>query len=385
MDRHELIKRIEKKEDIHTEFKRTINREDLAKAITCFANTDGGQIVIGVEDNGNIAGVEDTDSLMRKVDDISFNRCEPPVTVIQETVDIDEKTVVIINVPKGDQRPYRTGSGLYYIRSSNRCRQASRQELLRLFQAAESLYFDETEVFRTSVSDLDQDSFKRFFRDFLNMKITTENIHTYMKNLKVISSGDKPTLSGILFFGIQPQVFFPTTKVIAAYIKGNDISIPPTDKKEIKGKIPEILENTLQFLRLHLREEHKIRGMESELYPEIPIEALREALVNAVAHRDYTISAPIRIFIFTNRVEFHTPGNLPNSVTIESMKIGGSHVLRNPTLYNFLAKMGLVTDIGSGVKRIITLVRETVEKDVELELRGNEFLLTIPRRGMDEI
>ena len=385
MDRHELIKRIEKKEDIHTEFKRTINREDLAKAITCFANTDGGQIVIGVEDNGNIAGVEDTDSLMRKVDDISFNRCEPPVTVIQETVDIDEKTVVIINVPKGDQRPYRTGSGLYYIRSSNRCRQASRQELLRLFQAAESLYFDETEVFRTSVSDLDQDSFKRFFRDFLNMKITTENIHTYMKNLKVISSGDKPTLSGILFFGIQPQVFFPTTKVIAAYIKGNDISIPPTDKKEIKGKIPEILENTLQFLRLHLREEHKIRGMESELYPEIPIEALREALVNAVAHRDYTISAPIRIFIFTNRVEFHTPGNLPNSVTIESMKIGGSHVLRNPTLYNFLAKMGLVTDIGSGVKRIITLVRETVEKDVELELQGNEFLLTIPRRGMDEI
>ncbi len=385
MDRHELIKRIEKKENIHTEFKRTINREDLAKAITCFANTDGGQIVIGVENNGNIAGVEDTDSLMRKVDDISFNRCEPPVTVIQETVDIDEKTVVIINVPKGDQRPYRTGSGLYYIRSSNRCRQASRQELLRLFQAAESLYFDETEVFRTSVSDLDQDSFERFFRDFLNMKITTENIHTYMKNLKVISSGDKPTLSGILFFGIQPQVFFPTTKVIAAYIKGNDISIPPTDKKEIKGKIPEILENTLQFLRLHLREEHKIRGMESELYPEIPIEALREALVNAVAHRDYTISAPIRIFIFTNRVEFHTPGNLPNSVTIESMKIGGSHVLRNPTLYNFLAKMGLVTDIGSGVKRIITLVRETVEKDVELKLQGNEFLLTIPRRGMDEI
>jgi ATP-dependent DNA helicase RecG len=130
MDRHELIKRIEKKEDIHTEFKRTINREDLTKAITCFANTDGGQIVIGVEDNGNIAGVEDTDSLMRQVDDISFNRCEPPVTVIQETVDIDEKTVVIINVPKGDQRPYRTGSGLYYIRSSNRCRQASRQELL---------------------------------------------------------------------------------------------------------------------------------------------------------------------------------------------------------------------------------------------------------------
>ncbi|MCK5217352.1 MAG: putative DNA binding domain-containing protein [Methanosarcinales archaeon] len=385
MDRYELIKRIEKKEDIHTEFKRTINREDLAKAITCFANTDGGQIVIGVEDSGKIAGVEDTDSLMRKVDDISFNRCEPPVTVIQETVDVDEKTVVIINVPKGDQRPYRTGSGLYYIHSSNRCRQASRQELLRLFQASESLYFDETEVFRTSVSDLDQDSFNKFFRDFLNMKITTENIHIYMKNLKVISSGDKPTLSGILFFGNQPQVFFPTNKVIAAYIKGNDISIPPTDKKEIKGKIPEILENTLQFLRLHLREEHIIKGMESELYPEIPIEALREALVNAVAHRDYTISAPIRIFIFTNRVEFHTPGNLPNSVTIESMKIGGSHVLRNPTLYNFLAKMGLVTDIGSGVKRIITLVRETVEKDVELELQGNEFLLTIPRRGMDEI
>jgi len=133
-------------------------------------------------------------------------------------------------------------------------------------------------------------------------------------------------------------------------------------------------------LKLYLTEEHKIKELEPEVYPEIPLEALREALVNAVAHRDYTISAPIRIIVFKDRVEFHTPGKLPNTVTIESMKIGGAHVLRNPTIYNLLAKMGLVTDIGSGVFRIIESVRKMMQKEVLFDLTDTEFILTIPRR-----
>jgi len=381
MDKFELMERIEKGEDIHTEFKREVDRENLAKAIISFANTDGGQIIIGVADSGEIVGVDDTDEVMRRVDDVAFNRCEPPITVVQETVDAEGEGVVIVNVPKGDQRPYRTRSGLYYIRSTNRRRQATRQELLRLFQATESIYYDETEIFRASISDLELDHFEKFFRDYLGMEITDESIYTYMKNLKVISSREKPTLTGLLFFGRHPQFFLPHARVITAYIEGDDLSLPPKDKKEMDGRVPEILENVMVFLKLHLKEEHRIRGMEPELYPEIPEEALREALVNAIAHRDYTISAPIRILIFKDRVEFHTPGVLPNTVTIESMKIGGSHVLRNPTIYNFLAKMGLVTDIGSGVRRIITLIKETVERDVDLKVEGNEFLLTIPRRG----
>jgi len=121
--------------------------------------------------------------------------------------------------------------------------------------------------------------------------------------------------------------------------------------------------------------------MEPENYPEIEDFVLREALVNAIGHRDYTISAPVRILIFKNRIEFHTPGKLPTGVTIESIKIGGAHVLRNPTIYNFLRKMGVVTDIGSGVKRIIESVKKTTGKNVKFELTDGEFILTIPRKA----
>lgn len=141
-----------------------------------------------------------------------------------------------------------------------------------------------------------------------------------------------------------------------------------------------MIEDAERYLRLYLREEHQIKGFEPETIFEIPQPVLREAVVNAIAHRDYTISASIRILIFKDRVEFRTPGKLPNSVTIERIKIGGAHVLRNPTIYNLLAKMGMVTDLGSGVRRMIKLVREHTHKEVELEETESEFVVTIPRK-----
>jgi len=152
------------------------------------------------------------------------------------------------------------------------------------------------------------------------------------------------------------------------------------DKKDINGTIIQIIENTERFLKIYLKEKHEISDFEPEIKYEIPMEALREAVVNAIAHRDYTISAPIRILIFTDRIEVHSPGRLPNTVTIESMKVGGAHVLRNPHIYNMLAKFQMVTDLGSGVRRMIKLVKDHIGLDVELIANENEFMVKIPRK-----
>ncbi len=204
-------------------------------------------------------------------------------------------------------------------------------------------------------------------------------IENYLKNLKLISINKKPTIAGLLFFGKNPQHFIPYSKIIAAYIPGGDISTPPADKKDLEGKIPDMLESSLKFLRLYLKEKHRIKGFEPELYPEIPEEVLREGIVNAVTHRDYTVNASIRLFIYKDKIEIRTPGRLPNTVTIDSMKIGGSHVLRNPTIYNLLYKIGMVTDIGSGVFRMIKTMREKLNKEINLNLTETEFILSIPR------
>ncbi|MEA1965071.1 MAG: putative DNA binding domain-containing protein [Candidatus Aerophobetes bacterium] len=376
----ELRERILKGGNLHTEFKESLpGNEILAKSIVCFANTDGGQLIIGISSSGDNVGVGDLDEAVRKIDDVAFNRCEPPISILPETVDMDGKVILIINIPKGDQRPYRTKSGLYYIRSGNRCRQASWQEVRRLYQTGESIYYDETPISKASLGELDIDFFNDFLEKYLDVSPEEMLIENYLKNLKVITNKKKPTLAGILFFGVNPQQFIPYAKIIAAYIPGTDLSIPPSDKKDLEGRIPDMLEKTLKFLKLYIREEHRIKDFESELYPEIPEGVLREGIVNAVAHRDYTINASIRLFIFEDRIEIRTPGRLPNAVTIESMKIAGCHVLRNPTLYNLLYKIGMVTDIGSGIYRMIKKIKEKLNKEIELNLTENEFILSIPR------
>ena len=140
-----------------------------------------------------------------------------------------------------------------------------------------------------------------------------------------------------------------------------------------------MLEDAARFLRIHLRTAHRIQGFEPEVYPELPEEALREVLVNALAHRDYTVPAPVRIFIFDDRVEVRTPGGLPNTVTIEAIRLGAIHVLRNPTIYTLLGRLGLITGIGTGIYRTIQQVRKFAQKDPALFLEGNEFVVSLPR------
>ena len=381
MDEIELMEKISRKENYQIEFKEKLtDKRTLAKEIVCFANSEGGQIFVGVNDDGKIIGVENIDKLMLIIDSVANQNCKPPVTILMESIQIDDKDVLVINIPKGSHRPYKTINGQYYIRSSNRCRQASREELLRLFQSSESLYYDETPVLQANLEDLDLNYFKDFIYKFLQIKIKPEETRNTLTNLHLLSTNDKPTISGLLFFGRNPQKFFPNYKIVCANISGNDISTPPSDKKDILGRVSTILEDTIRFLKLYLKESHVIKGFESELRFEIPEVAIREVIVNAIAHRDYTIEAPIRIIIYKDRIEVHSPGKLPNTVTIESIKLGGSHVLRNPTIYNLLSKMGLVTDLGSGVRRVTQIIKESLGKEVSFIETEGEFTVIIPRK-----
>jgi len=383
MNTIELLELINKGEGYHLEFKlEEESTEDFAKTIVCFANTDGGKILIGVDDTGRTIGVSDIDKVMLRMDDIALNRCEPPVIILQESINIDGKNVVIVNVEKGSQRPYRTKSGHYYVRSSNRCRQATREELLRIFQSAKSLFYDEIPINNSKLTDLDISSFKFFLRNYLNIETNNdEEIINYLCNFHLLEKESlTPTFTGILFFANNPQNFVSESRIVCANIEGTDISQTDLETKNLTGKISDIINNVEIFFKLSLRNKHRIKDFQPESEYEIPLTALREAIVNAIAHRDYTINAPIRVLIFTNRVEIRSPGRLPNTVTVESIKVGGSHVLRNPTIYNMLLKMGLVTDLGSGVRRIIKLVKEHLNKDIEFENTENEFVIKIPRK-----
>jgi len=385
MNLSELSQRIEKWEDLHTEFKEeAAHEDDLSAALVAFANTDSGQLIIGVSKTRQIVGVRDADKVMQRLDQISVNNCEPPLTIVQETIATESGVVVVVNIPKGDQRPYRTNRGDYFIRTTSGRRRASRQELLRLFQDTESLYYDEMPVLRASLADVDRYAFENFVQrayhsDLDGLKIRYEDMLRNLGYLREHSGKIYPSMACLLFFGRDPQKFLPTAYMVAARIPGTSLASEPSDNKQITGTAASMLTEALRFLYIHLPIPHKIKGLEPEARPELPEEALREILVNALAHRDYTIAAPIRVFIFDDRVEIRTPGTLPNTVTIESIQLGGVHVLRNPAIYTLFSRLGLVTGIGTGVYRASLQIQEFTKKETTLKMEGNEFVVSIPR------
>lgn len=381
MDLTELRERIARWENLHTEFKqRLVHSDDLAASIVAFANTDGGQLILGVSESREIVGVEDPDRVTRDVDNAATNNCEPPITVIQETLQPEAgRTVVVVNVPKGDMRPYRTNRGVFYVRTSSGRRQASREELLRLFQATESLFYDETPLLRLSLDEIDLSYFEYFLRETGQSNLIENGDRERLLANWSLVVNDHPTVAGILLFGRDPQRHLPYAQINAARFPGTDSSFDPLDRKDLTGRLLEVIDQAERFLYLHLPVPHEIRGFEPEPKPELPKEALREAIVNAVAHRDYTIRGPIRLFIFDDRIEIHTPGRPPNSVDAAAMR-AGAHVVRNPWIYARLSDAGLVTRAGTGIRRIIRLVREATGREVDIKVSDFEVLLTIPRK-----
>lgn len=385
MDRLELQQRVARGENLHTEFKEgPIRPDDLAAELTAFANTDGGLLIFGVTDDRRIVGIEDADALMQQVDQVAYQNCEPPLTVVQETVQTEQGVVVLVHVPKGDLRPYRTRRGDYYIRTTSGRRRASRQELLRLFQAAESLFYEETLVLQASVEDLDFQAFRRF-----RQKVSTDlqaDDRQLLLNWRLVREHEgsyHPTVAALLLFGREPQRFLPYTYISAARLPGKDAAAEPSDAKRIEGTLFDLLEDAARFLKLHLQTPHHIRGFEPESFPELPEAALRETVVNAIVHRDYTISAPIRLFVFDDRVEVRNPGGLPNTVTLDMVKSGLAHVLRNPLIYASFYRAGLVTDTGNGVRRVFQMVKEAIGVEPGIYEEGNELVVSLPRRKLN--
>lgn len=377
MNSSELHERIAAWEDLHTDFKLRFGSDrELAKDLVCFANTDGGQLVFGVSDDRQITGVDDTDWLASKVDDVAYQHCEPPITVVQETIAAGSAKVLVVNVPKGDQRPYRTKSGHFYVRTTTGCRQASREELLRLFQASESFYYDESRLLRLSLADLDFDAVEQYLRD-TEQDEHIDDAERLLRNWRLLE-GEHPTVAGVVMFGRKPQTNLPQAQINAATFAGNDTSDNPIDRTDLTGRLLDVLGQAEEYLRLHLLNPHVIEGFESEPHPEVPLAALREAVVNAVAHRDYTVSGPVRLFVLRDRVEIHTPGRAPNTVDEGAMR-SGAHVVRNPHIYARLSDAGLVTRAGTGVRRIIRLVREATGREVRIDLQPHEVLVVIPR------
>ncbi len=369
-------------ETLHTEFKSArVHSDGLAAAIVSFLNTAGGVLLLGVEDDQTVTGIDNIDTASQRVEQILANNITPRATTYIEAVEYAERTLLKITIPQGLDRPYQTQKGQCFVRVNAGKRLASREEIRRMYLAVRAFYYDESTVLNTQLSDINSQAFDTFLNLAYGYPIddsrTGAERSRLLNNLKAMQ-GDELTVAGLLFFGKQPQNHLPTARIDFAHFAGSSAGEVILDHKTLNGCLSEQLEKIEQLLRIHLSNNGIIRDFKPETRYEMPLEMLREAIVNALVHRDYSLSAPIRVLMFTDRIEIHSPGSLPNGVTVENIR-AGIHVERNPIILSLMAKLGLMTRLGTGILRILRLAEEAQLPPPDLIENDSEFVVTLYR------
>mgnify|MGYP000974665761 CR=1 FL=1 len=384
METLELIERISNGEDSFTQFKReSIPAKDLAKEFVSFLNAEGGILIFGVDDSGEIKGLsfDEIEKLGQLIGNSAEQNVKPPFHPIVENIAIGESKLVIVHIPKGVSKPYATSSGDYYIKSSSDKKKISQEELRRLFAESKRLYADEEIVHGSDITDLDTSLFYRFLEKD-NVSVYEElrsgklQLSQVLENLE-LSRENQLTLAGNLIFGIKPQKFSKSFYIDCCYFDGNDISVDKyISKKTIDGNLLTMFNNSLDFLISNLISFQDGVDFNSSSTLEIDERVLTELIVNALVHRDYYIQSSIKIFIFHDRVEIISPGKLTNSLTVEKIKNGIS-IHRNPILNSICKNVLPYSGYGSGIKRAISINENIVfENDIEKE----QFICIIPRQ-----
>ena len=378
METSELLELIEKGEDSQNQFKERFESIDaLASEICAFSNSNGGKILVGVSDEGEITGLkkEDIQKLNEWVSNTCSQKIDPQVNVTTQNIKYLDKIVMVINVPMGSNKFYMANGKDIWVKVGADKRRAKREEIQRLLQSSGHLYADEMPVENTNLNDINLDIFKAFYERRTHEKLEELNIplEKLMSNLKLMADG-KLTLAGLLVFGKKPQEKKPQFVIKAVLFPGNSPAVSEyKDSRDITGNIPKIFEASRSFLINNLRWIQKDQHFNTTGILEIPQIALEEALINAIVHRNYFISSNIRIFIFDDRVEIISPGALPNTINVDSIKMG-IHIERNPILVSLLKDVENIPyrGIGTGVQRILRECRDAGITVDFLEEKENE-------------
>lgn len=359
MDIQSLKDRLQAGEDSRHQFKENFASIDhLAVELSAFANSQGGILIIGVDDRGDVTGLEGEDvrRLNQWIANATAQKIEPPLFVSTQTVLVEQQVLLLVEVLRGPHKPYCVNKSEFWVKNGADKRRATREELFRLMQDSSRLYADEM-LTDLSVEDMDMLWFARYYQATFGEALSEVEVgrETLLENLKLAHDG-RLTLAGLLLFGKEVSRHKPQFG-----IKGTVYLTPDEfrDKEDMGGHLFEQHKRGVDFILRNLHRGPSGKDFNAPGEIEIPAAAIKEVVANALMHRDYFIDSSVFINLFDDRVEVSSPGVLPNTVTVENIKLG-IHLERNPILLSFAAKDAEFgyTGRGSGIPRILRLCRE---------------------------
>jgi ATP-dependent DNA helicase RecG len=401
MTKTELLELIRNGENSGVEFKRdTVQHFDLAKELVAFSNSNGGHVILGVDDDSTVFGLTRSN-----IEQFVMNTCRdkirPEIIPYFEIIkDIEPgKDVAVVSVAEGwtVHCRWHDNHSTYYIRVGSHSREASKEELERLFQQRGGFRVEVRPVTGSSIDDLDmrrlQDYFRRVGKQDIPRTDDLQGWQQLLVNTEIMSEGGEKiacTVAGLLLFGKHPNRYLPQAGIEAVAYPGVEKEYASVERMSIRGPLvglflenqltePGIIEHAAYFVKrntgvsasLH----HGTSRVEEAAYPE---EVIREALVNAVVHRDYLLSATdIELSIYSDRLEIISPGRLPNGITPVRMR-AGCRAARNQLLKDVMRDYGYLEHMGMGIPRkIIKGMREHNRTEPDLVEDGERFILRL--------
>ena len=359
-------------------------QKEIAKEMIAFANTLGGQIFFGIKDKtGELVGLsyDEIQTINRELGNAANEHVRPTIYITTDVVRADGKHFLVCTVAQGKNKPYKGLNGEIWVKQgADKRRITENSEILTLFQDSGSYQADAAGVTDTNFGDLDRYALNDYLKKVysLDLDILADKAEQLLKNIHVLNHNGIPTLAGYLFFGKHPEYYCPTFMVKAVSFFGNELAgTQYRDTKEIVGNMPQIYEKSMSFMKSNL---HNIQEKGASFNTlgklEISEEVLEEVLQNALVHRDLLRSAPIRIFIFDNRVEIISPGALAGGLTEEDIR-SGKTFQRNPYMATFATNALHYRGIGSGIVRILA---EYPEIEIVNDVSGKEFKVIVWRK-----
>ena len=409
----DILKLIKAGEVSGVQFKeRILDKYDIACELVAFSNSHGGKLVIGIKDKtGGInamsySEVQETTNLLS---DIASENVVPSILIKIDTVEVEEGNLVVATVKEGLNKPYHDNKGIVWVKNGADKRKVfDNAELAEMMTDCGSFAPDEAGVRDATVNDLDATTIKLFlgnrFERVLEKKGLTgdafneasldmicsaiakgHDCEKILRNLRFIRPDGTLTVAAMLLFGKYTQRWMPmmTAKCIcfAGNSVGSKVFRDKVNDADMEGNLLHQYDTIMDFFTRNLHNVQVGDEFNSMGKLEIPYTSLVEFTVNSLVHRSLNMKAPVRIFIFDNRVEIHSPGALPNGLTIDDIKAGTS-MPRNMFLFNNAIYLLPYTGVGSGITRAL-------DEDINVTFMNNdkaqEFVITVWRGGSNQV
>jgi ATP-dependent DNA helicase RecG len=375
-----IIKDLLKEGESETvEFKPSLSQMDkITESISAFSNTKGGTVIIGVSDKGEVLGVNigknTIESLANQIKQNTYPMAYPSIRIEE----IDKKQVVVIEVVEGEQKPV-LAFGRAFMRVGKSNQKLGYDEIRNLALETSKVYWDERVSEEIILEDIDGERISWFLKEAmkqrgLNIPEDSPVKDTLMK-LKLLKNG-KLTNAALLLF-LKKSIFLQS-EIKCIRFSGNESIKPYIDFQTIEGTVFDLIDQAMEFVFRNMRKSIRLVAgnvQREEIY-EYPPHAIREAIVNAIAHRDYESSSKVQVRIFDNRIEIWSPGKLPDEITIEDLKREHISVPRNPLLFKQLLWVKYVEDVGGGTLDMINQCRDWGFPDPLFEHISGAFVVT---------